>query len=244
MKSFTAKIILAISALAPVFGNAQVNPETVLFEARLKQLYPSTTFKGIRTTPVSGIYEVQMGENITYIDSSGKYFFFGKLYDMLNQQDLTEARTQEMSKIDVSQFPLADAITTVRGTGERKLIVFSDPDCPFCKRLESSLRGLNDVTIYTFLYPLEQLHPDAKRKSVNIWCSPDRSKAWDAYMLENKESPNVSCPNPVEKTIALGNRLAISGTPTLFAMDGRKRAGAADSQSISKWLDAGKAVAK
>lgn len=244
MKKSLAILSLATGILLANASFAQVSPDTALFEQRLKQQYPSTTFKSIRTTPIAGIFEVQMGENIAYIDASARYFMFGRLYDMPQQQDLTEGRLAEINKVDVSQFPIEDAIKTVKGNGSRVLYVFSDPDCPFCKRLESSLRNLTDVTIYTFLYPLEQLHPDAKRKANNIWCMPSRSAAWDALMLEGREALNASCATPVERTIALGNKLGISGTPTMFSGDGRKRAGAADAQTINVWLDQAKKVAQ
>lgn len=244
MKKTLAILSLAATVLTAGSVFAQGNPDTALFEQRLKQQYPSTTFKSIRTTPIAGIFEVQMGENLAYIDASGRYFMFGRLYDMPQQQDLTEGRLAEISRVDVSQFPIADAIKTVKGNGSRVLYVFSDPDCPFCKRLESSLRNLTDVTIYTFLYPLEQLHPDAKRKANNIWCMPSRSTAWDALMLEGKEPLDASCATPVDRTIALGNKLGITGTPTMFSGDGRKRAGAAEAQSINVWLDQAKKVAQ
>lgn len=249
MKTFLSfglnALVLSGGMLLSVAAHAQSSPDQALFEQRLKQQYPSTTFKNVRSTPVQGIFEVQMGENVTYVDASGRYFFFGRLYDMPQQVDLTEARIQEVNKIDVAQLPLKDALKTVRGNGQRSLIVFSDPDCPYCKRLETNLKGLDNVTIYTFLYPLESLHPEAKGKAVSVWCNKEPVKAWDAIMLENKEPAVARCDNPVEKTIALGNRLGISGTPTMFAMDGRKRAGAADAQSISNWLDqTGKAVQK
>ena len=165
MKKTIAILGFTAAVLTGSVAFAQGNADIALFEQRLKQQYPSTSFKNVRSTPISGIFEVQMGENLAYIDASTRYFMFGRLYDMPQQQDLTEGRLAEISRIDVSQFPLADAIKTVKGNGTRVLYVFSDPDCPFCKRLESSLRNLTDVTIYTFLYPLEQLHPDAKRKA-------------------------------------------------------------------------------
>jgi thiol:disulfide interchange protein DsbC len=231
---------IAVSAFAMATAVSAQNPEQALFEINLKRLYPGTTFKNTRPSPVPGVFEVQMGDNITYVDASGKYFFFGKLYDMPNQADLTEARMAEVNKLDIGSLPLKDAIKHVKGTGERTLIVFSDPDCPFCKNLESSLKDLTDVTIYTFLFPLGSLHADARRKAVNVWCAKDRAAAWESLMVRNKQAPDAACENPVDRSVALGAKLGISGTPTMFSGDGRKRAGAADANVINAWLNAGK----
>lgn len=236
------KLIHSIIALAVIAGSACAkaqNPEQALFEVNLKRLYPNTAFKNIRQTPMQGIFEVQMGENLAYVDSSGKYFLFGKLYDMPNQSDLTEARLAEINKINISTLPLKDAIKQVKGNGSRTLIVFSDPDCPFCKSLETSLKDLSDVTIYTFLFPLGALHADAHRKAVNVWCSKDRAAAWAALMTQNKQAADSNCDNPIDRNVALGTKLQVSGTPTMFSGDGRKRSGAADAGVINAWLDAG-----
>lgn len=243
MKKSISLLGLAACLVTASFNvTAQADPALVVFEQRLKQQYPGTNFKNVRATPATGIYEVQMGDNLAYVDASARYFMFGRLYDMPEQQDLTEIRLGEINRVNVGQLPIADAIKTVKGNGSRILYVFSDPDCPFCKRLEVSLKNLTDVTIYTFLMPLEQLHPDAKRKANNVWCSPLQSLAWDALMLEGKEAPNGNCQTPVERSIALGNKLGVTGTPTMFSADGRKRAGAADAQTISTWLDQAKKV--
>lgn len=243
---FQLKTLVAIAAIATAASSiAQVNPAQVQFEQNLKKLYPSTTFKNVRPTPVGGIFEVQMGENVTYVEESGRYFFFGRLFDMPQQNDLTAARMDEINKVDIDQLPLKDAIKLVKGNGSRTMVVFSDPDCPFCKQLESNLKSMTDVTIYTFLMPLTGLHPDAKRKAVNIWCSKDRVRAWENLMLNNQQAPDANCDNPIERTMALGNKLNVSGTPTMFAADGRKRSGAADGAFLTTWLDQGaKADAK
>jgi thiol:disulfide interchange protein DsbC len=249
MKQIIRKSLTVVAmALATMTATAQttqpVNPELLGFEQTLKRLYPATKFTNIRTTPVPGVYEFQMGANVTYSDASGRYFFFGRLYDMPNQQDLTETRIQEVNRVDVATLPIKDAIKTVKGDGSRVMYVFSDADCPFCKRLETFLKDMNNVTIYTFLYPLESLHPDARRKSINVWCSSNRQSAWDSLMLNNLEAPQAQCDNPLARTIELGARLGVTGTPTIFSADGRKRAGAADAASLSHWLDAAKISAK
>ena len=137
-------------------------PELTSLIGRLQALYPSTRFGEIRPTPWPGVFEVAMGANLAYVDASGQYFLFGHLYDMKAQRDLTAERKDTLARIDFNALPLADAIKDVRGRGSRALAIFSDPDCPHCRRLEAELKSLSDVTIHTFLMPIASLHPQAR----------------------------------------------------------------------------------
>ena len=177
-----------------------------------------------------------MGANLAYVDATGRYFLFGHLYDMRQQRDLTAERKDAMARIDFGSLPLADALTEVRGKGTRTLAIFSDPDCPYCRRLEAELRGLDDVTIHTFLMPLASLHPAARGKAVSVWCATDRLATWQALMLRDALPPQADCPHPVDRNVALGEQLGINGTPTLIAGDGRVLAGAASRDQIEAWL--------
>lgn len=213
-----------------------LTPDLAAFQSRLKTLYPSSKFDAIRIAPVSGLYEVVINKKVAYVDSSGKYFLFGHLYDMATQSDLTSRRIDELSAIDFASLPLGDAIKTVRGTGERKLAVFSDPDCPYCKALEKSLISLNNVTIYTFVFPIAALHPQAKAKSIAVWCAKDKQTAWDNLMLRNAPPASAQCDHPIDRNIALAQRLGVNGTPTLFSGDGRMQAGAMPIERLETWL--------
>jgi hypothetical protein len=124
----------------------------------------------------------------------------------------------------------------VRGNGARVLAIFSDPDCPYCQKLETDLRALTNVTIYTFLMPLVSLHPAAHSKAVSVWCAKDRTAAWHATMWRGEAVPQADCPHPVDRNVALGERLGINGTPTLIASDGRMLPGAASKEQIEAWL--------
>jgi thiol:disulfide interchange protein DsbC len=203
---------------------------------RLQALYPATRFGAIHPTAWPGVYEVAMGANLAYVDATGRYFLFGHLYDMRQQRDLTAERKDAMARIDFGSLPLADALTEVRGKGTRTLAIFSDPDCPYCRRLETELRGLNDVTIHTFLMPLASLHPAARGKAVSVWCAADRLATWQALMLRDVLPPQADCPHPVDRNVTLGEQLGINGTPTLIAGDGRVMAGAASRDQIETWL--------
>jgi len=203
---------------------------------RLQALYPSTRFGAINPTVWPGVFEVAMGANLAYVDATGRYFLFGHLYDMSQQRDLTAERRDAMARIDFGSLPLADALTEVRGNGTRTLAIFSDPDCPYCRRLEAELRGMDDVTIHTFLMPLASLHPAARGKAVSVWCATDRLATWQALMLRDTLPPQADCPHPVDRNVALGEQLGINGTPTLIAGDGRVLAGAASRDQIEAWL--------
>ena len=203
---------------------------------RLQTLYPSTRISAVHPTTWPGVFEVAMGANLAYVDTTGRYFLFGHLYDMRQQRDLTAERKDAMARIDFGSLPLADALTEVRGKGTRTLAIFSDPDCPYCHRLEAELRGLDDVTIHTFLMPLASLHPGAHAKAVSVWCAADRHSTWQALMLRDAPPPKGDCPHPVDRNIALGEQLGINGTPTLIAGDGRVLAGAASREQIESWL--------
>jgi thiol:disulfide interchange protein DsbC len=203
---------------------------------RLQALYPSTRFGAIHPTVWPGVFEVAMGANLAYVDATGRYFLFGHLYDMRQQRDLTAERKDAMARIDFGSLPLADALTEVRGKGTRRLAIFSDPDCPYCRRLEAELRGLDDVTIHTFLMPLASLHPAARGKAVSVWCATDRLATWQSLMLRDAMPPQADCPHPVDRNVALGEQLGINGTPTLIAGDGRVLAGAASRDQIEAWL--------
>ncbi|OAM51411.1 thiol:disulfide interchange protein [Methylovorus sp. MM2] len=203
----------------------------------IEATYPKVRIESITKTPYAGLYEVFLDGQILYTDDKFNFLIAeGKLIDTKSKRDLTGERMDELTKVDFSSLPLDQAIKVVKGSGARKLVVFSDPDCPYCKRLEQKeLVGMTDVTIYTFLYPLEQLHPDSANKSRAIWCSADRSVAWQDWIL-NGQLPKVAvtCDTPVEKTAELAKKLGITSTPTLIFADGKRMLGAYPAKDIEK----------
>ena len=203
---------------------------------RLQALYPATRFGAVNSTPWPGVFEVVIGANLAYVDESGQYFLFGHFYDMKTQRDLTAERKESLARIEFSSLPLADAVKEVRGNGARTLAIFSDPDCPYCRRLEAEMKSLTDLTIYTFLMPIASLHPEARSKAIAVWCSKDRVAAWHAMMWRDEKISAKECPHPVDRNVALGDRLGVSGTPTLVAADGRVLPGAASIAQIEAWL--------
>lgn len=214
--------------------------ETALKKS-IEAAYPDIPVESIKKTPYGGLYEVYMGGQIVYTDEKFSFLIAeGRLIEPKTRRNVTNERLDELTRIDFSKLPLDQAIKVVKGNGSRKLVVFSDPDCPFCKRLEQKeLAGISDVTIYTFLYPLEQLHPDAGNKSRAIWCAPDRAKAWTDWILNGQLAKNgTSCDTPIETLATLGRSLNISSTPTLVFADGKRLLGAYPAAEIEKALNA------
>ena len=205
----------------------------------IENAYPKMTVESIVKTPYLGLYEIYMNGQIVYTDEKFSFLIAeGHLVDSKTKRDITTDRLADLSKIDFASLPFDQAIKVVKGNGSRKMVVFSDVDCPFCKRLEQNeLSNITDVTIYTFLMPLDQLHPDAANKSKAIWCAADRTKAWQDWML-NGQLPKKAgnCDVPLDKVAALAKKLGVTSTPTIFFADGKRMLGAYPAVEIEKAL--------
>jgi thiol:disulfide interchange protein DsbC len=207
----------------------------------LEAAMPGASIDAIRKLPKLELYEVVFnGRNIVYTDSAGETAFVGRMVDVRTQENLTEKRIDEITRVDFSKLPFERAIVTVKGSGARKLAVFADPDCPYCKQLERELENVTDVTIYTFLFPLTSVHPDAMRKSRLVWCAPDRAKAWSDIMLKGREPDNAaSCEAPINANLELGEKLKIEGTPGIVFASGRLVPGMIKRDAIERYLQGG-----
>lgn len=189
----------------------------------------------INKTPMPGLYEVRVGTDVFYTDVQGNYILQGSLFDVRQRRNLTEERLDKLSAIPFDQLPLKNAFTQVHGTGKRKLVVFADPNCGFCKRFEKDLQNLADVTIYHLLYPI--LGEDSRVKSRNIWCAKDRARTWDDWMLRGVTPPAAQCDlAAVDANVEFGKKHRISGTPTLILTDGSRIAGAVPAAQVDKML--------
>jgi thiol:disulfide interchange protein DsbC len=226
------KISTICFTLASLFINAKANAADVDSVRKLVEpkLGGAKIIEVRRVTP--GLYEVATERDIVYTDSAAKFIFSGTLFDSTTKKNLTEARHSELNKISFSDLPLSDAIRTVRGNGKRVVAIFEDPNCGYCKKLRQKLESLDNVTIYTFAYNI--FGEDSLQKSKNIWCSPDRAKAWDEWMLQNKSpvQASASCQTPNDRNLALGNRIRIKATPTLIFADGTRIPGAIEAKDI------------
>src|SRR6185369_18052904 len=149
----------------------------------LSERLPKSKIVDVRPAPLPGLYEVFTGGSMFYSDAKGDYVFEGSLIDTRTQKDLTEARVNERNVIRFDSLPFDKAIKVVKGDGSRKLAVFTDPDCPYCKRLEEEIKSVDNVTVYLFMFPLKQIHPNAERHAKAIWCSENSATAWTAWVL-------------------------------------------------------------
>jgi thiol:disulfide interchange protein DsbC len=192
----------------------------------------------ITKAPMPGLYEIRVdGTEIYYTDAEGNFLIQGQLIDTRSRRNLTEERIDKLTAIDFQSLPLKDAFTIVRGNGKRKLAVFEDPNCGYCKRFERDLLAVKDVTIYTFLYPV--LGPDSNDKSRAIWCSKDAMKTWRAWMIDGVTPPKAmgACDTAaIERNTALGRKHRINGTPAVLFEDGRRVPGAIPVAEVEKRL--------
>lgn len=226
------------AALAAAFGIASIsafaqnNPEASIKKTLEPRL--GTKIDSVTKTPYAGLFEVRIGSDIVYTDAGAKYLFDGRVLDVQTGQDYTKERIDDISKIKFSELPFDSALKMVKGNGKRVIAVFEDPNCGYCKRFRQTLHGMDNITVYTFMYNI--LSEDSVNKSKNIWCAADRNKAWDDWMLHNKvpAATPESCTAPHEKIFELGRKLRITGTPTVFFTDGTRIPGAIDAKGLEK----------
>ena len=215
--------------------------DEVSLKKAIEVAYPKFKVDSVVKTPYAGLYEVFMGGQIIYTDEKLSFIIAeGRLVDPKSKKDVTGERLEELTKIDFNSLPLDKAIKIVKGNGSRKLVVFSDVDCPYCKQLErKELSSITDVTIYTFLYPIDQLHPDAANKSRSIWCATNREKAWTDWILKDQLPTSTGkCEVPLEKVGELARKFGITGTPALIFSDGKRVPGAVPFKEIERYLQA------
>jgi len=252
--AMAAACVLAVAPL-PVLAQAAGAPsgrvttpltaEAASVKKLLEERFPGAQVKHIAKTNVLGLYEAMFDDQLVYTDAKVTYLLVGAIYDVKSKVNLTEQQSRKLNRVAWSELPLNLAIKKVKGDGSRKLAVFSDADCPFCARLEENLKRIDNVTIYTFLYPIDQLHPDAARKSRLIWCAPDRAKAWDDFFAKGTLPDNAGdCENPVAATQAIGSKFRVSATPTLVFADGTVVPGAIPVENMEAELTRAEAEAK
>ena len=230
--------LVALAALA-LPAQAQ---EAAIRKAIAERLPEFPKIDEVREAPLKGLYEIRVGSDIFYSDAAGNHLIEGHLIDTRTKTNLTEARIAKLTAIDFATLPLADAIVFKQGTGARKLVVFADPNCGYCKRFEKDLGSVKDVTVYTFLFPI--LGGDSPEKSRDIWCAKDSTKVWRDWMVNGTTPPrNVGqCDTAaLARNTALGRRYKVTGTPALVFEDGKRVPGAMSPADVEKQLAAAQA---
>lgn len=220
-----------------LIGSWAYGGELEIREALKPSLPPDAKIEEIRPSPVPGIFEVRINvDEIYYVDGTGRYLFQGSLLDTKARANLTRERVESLHPLTFENAPLQDAIAIKHGAGSRKLVLFADPNCNYCKKLEAELESVDDVTIYTFVIPI--LGPDSNAKARNIWCNADRAKAWSSWMLKGAEPPRAECPDTsaLTRNVNLATRYKVSGTPTLFFEDGSRIVGPVNASTVESRL--------
>lgn len=231
------KIVSIIAALSVLASGAALANEAL--KKTLQAKVPQLTIESVGKSPLPGLYEVVANGTVFYADEKGQYLIVAeRVLDLDAKKDILEERVNRLTGIRFDALPLDMAFKNVRGNGKRRLAVFSDPDCPYCRRLEQDLKKLNDVTVYTFLLPIEQLHPAATEKARQVWCSADRQKTWDELMLNNVNPTGTkSCENPVDKIVAFAEQKRINATPTMILADGTRVSGAKSAGELDRLMN-------
>lgn len=208
------------------------------FVKMLREKYPNTRISSISASEIPGLYEVVMGRNVAYVEKSGRYFIFGHIFDMEKREDVTALRLEGLARVKWESLPMDASFEIIKGDGSRHLAVFTDPDCPYCKKLELELAKMDNVTIHYFLMPLEGLHPQAKEKAESVWCSENRAAAW-RNLMNGQEISAEKCDTPIESILAFTREAGIQGTPTLIRQDGKMLPGYAPVERLETWLNGG-----
>lgn len=232
-----AGLCLSMLGMADAQSGELPAAQLAAIKQKLAQRVPDLPpVESARTAPISGLIEIKAGSNVFYTDAAGDYLIEGQLIETRTQRNLTEERLDEINRVDVANLPAKDAIVWKAGTGKRRLVVFADPNCGYCKQLEREIQKLKDVTVHTYLIGI--LGDDSRVKLDNIWCSRDRTQAWLDWMLQGATPPKAMglCGSPGQRNLALAQKLRVNGTPAVFFEDGSRLPGAANAATLEQRL--------
>lgn len=228
--------LFAFSLLAALSLPALAN-EAVIRKAITERVPNAPKVDEVRPSPMPGLWEVRFGNEIRYTDPSGNFLIDGTLIDIKNRKNLTEERVNQVNRVDFASLPFKDALVWKNGTGKRRIAVFADPNCGYCRRLEAALQELKDVTVYTFLIPI--LGGDSPEKTRAVWCAKDRTATWLSLMLKNEQppKPGASCDMAaIERNLTLSRKIHVTGTPAILLEDGNRISGAVGAVELEKRL--------
>lgn len=225
--------LLALSSL-PAFAS-----EAAIRKAIVERMPNAPKIDEVRPAAMPGLWEIRIGNEIRYTDATGSYLIEGELIDLKAKKNLTEERVTQLNRVDFTALPFKDALMWKNGSGKRRIAVFADPNCGYCKRFEKSLQELKDVTVYTFLIPI--LGGDSPEKTRAIWCAKDGANTWLAWMLRGEAPPKApaACDDAaIERNLALSRKIRVNGTPAILLEDGNRIPGAVGAVELEKRLQA------
>lgn len=230
------KQLIALSLSLGLCSTSFANVDSV--KAKLLQQYPNVKINNLQSTEMQGLYSGTLDNQIVYVNEDAQHLFIGSMIRLKDQHNLTKDLVVKQNTVDFKSLPLNDAVKSVRGNGKRQLAIFSDPNCPYCKTLEGNLAKLNDVTIYTFIYPIKT---QSIIPSKQVWCSSNKEYAWKNLLQKGiKPTAAATCETPIERNLALGKKLGLQGTPAIIFSNGYKVMGAYPAEEIEKiWEQSG-----
>jgi thiol:disulfide interchange protein DsbC len=230
------KKTLAFALVSFISSLSLANVDTV--KNNLTKQHPKLSIENIQATDMKGIYSGSMDGQVVYVGEDAQHILVGSMYRLSDQKNLTKDLVLKQNSIDWKKLPLQDAVKSVRGNGKRQIAIFSDPNCPYCKQLETELNKLNDVTIYTFIYPIKN---QSIAVSKQVFCEKDSALAWSNLISKGiQPSSKKTCANPIERNLSLGKSLGLNGTPAIIFSNGFKVMGSHPAQEIEKmWKELG-----
>lgn len=235
--SLCARSLLALGLLVLTTLQASLASEAVIRKNLPERLPQLPRIDEITKTAIPGLWEVRMGNELLYTDDQANFIIEGEIIDARTRSNLTQARIDKLTAFDFAKLPLKDAIAIKQGNGARKMAVFVDPNCGYCRRFERDLAALKDVTIYTFLYPI--LGADSTAKARDVWCAKDPAKAWRDLMLQGSAAPTAGAKcdaSALDRNTALGQKHRVQGTPAAVFEDGSRIPGAVATDRLEKAL--------
>jgi thiol:disulfide interchange protein DsbC len=234
------KILSCLAAIALLIAAAQsANAQEAAIRKSLQERLPQMgKVDEVTPSPLPGLWEVRVGTDLYYTDAAGNYLVQGAIIDTKAKRNLTEERQQKLLEVAFDKLPLKDAFTIVRGNGKRKIAIFEDPNCGYCKRFEKDLLKVDNVTVYMFLYPI--LGPDSMDKARNHWCAKNKGAAWQDWMLRGQPAPAAECDMAaIERNVEFGRKYRINGTPTTIFESGSRAPGAIATEQVEKLIAEG-----
>lgn len=227
------------ATLLALFSLSALANEAVIRKSFAERMPNAPKIDDVRPSPMPGLWEIRIGNEIRYTDPTGTFLLEGELMDIKSRKNLTEERISQLNRIDFASLPFKDAVMWKSGTGKRRIAVFADPNCGYCKRFEAALQEMKDVTVYTFLIPI--LGGDSSEKTRSIWCAKDRTATWQGWMLKGEQPPKVAgaCDETaIERNIAMSRKIHVNGTPAIVLEDGNRIPGAVGAVELERRLQA------
>jgi len=235
MRTLLFMFTMLFSLPAMAAGNTSVDQKIA---DQIRKALSTVPIVAIKASPIPNLYELQVSNQIFYSDASGRYLMRGgHILDMQAQKDLTQQRLEDINRVDWSTLPLDKAIVSGDLNAKKSIAIFTDPECPYCKGLEKTLKDVKGIKVYTFLFPLSSIHPHSRAKAEGIWCSKDQHKMLQKVMLEGFVPETTSCKTPIDDIAKVAATLNIHGTPAIIANDGRRMSGAPrTADALTSWI--------